>query len=160
MPTTTHTTRSRLAIEGKRATNAPTLAEPEIERATAVLVFVGCLAYLYLFRHFSSLEPDEGIVLQGATRILSGQVLYRDFFSFYTPGSFYLVAALFRIFGNTFVVARNSLAVVGALCSVVTYLLARRVCSRGISIFAAILATIAGSAFRFLVLHNCYSTLL
>jgi len=151
--------RSRLAMEGKSA-NAPALAEPEIERATAVLVFVGCLAYLYLFRHFSSLEPDEGIVLQGATRILSGQVLYRDFFSFYTPGSFYLVAGLFRIFGNTFVAARTSLAVVGALCSGVTYLVARRVCPRGISVFVAILATIAGSAFRFLVLHNCYSTLL
>ena len=48
----------------------------------------------------------------------------------------------------------------GAICSAITYLLARRVCPRGISIFAAILATIAGSAFRFLVLHNCYSTLL
>lgn len=149
-----------MVMEGESATTAPTLTEPEIESATAVLVFVGCLAYLYLFRHFSSLEPDEGIVLQGATRILSGQVLYRDFFSFYTPGSFYFVAALFRIFGNTFVVARTTLAFVGALCSVVTYLLARRVCSRGISIFAAILAAIAGSAFRFLVLHNCYSTLL
>lgn len=148
------------AMEGKPATNASWLNEPEIERATAVLIFLGCLAYLYVFRHFSSLEPDEGIVLQGATRILSGEVLYRDFFSFYTPGSFYFVAALFRIFGNTFVVARTSLAGAGALCSVVTYLLARRVCSRGISIFAAVLATVAGAAFRFLVLHNCYSTLL
>lgn len=136
------------------------LSEPEIERGIAVLVFLACLAYLYIFRHFSSLEPDEGIVLQGATRILSGQVLYRDFFSFYTPGSFYFVAALFRIFGNSFLLARTSLAVAGTLCSVVTYLLARRVCPRGISMLAAILATIAGSAFRFLVLHNCYSTLL
>jgi hypothetical protein len=67
---------------------------------------------------------------------------------------------LFRTLGNSFVVARIALAVAGALCSVITYLLARRVCSREVSIFAAVIATAAGTAFRFLVLHNCYSTLM
>ena len=98
-------------------------------------------------------------MLQGAERILAGQIPYRDFFSFYTPGSYYLLAGLFRIFGDSFAVARISLALVGAICSVLTYVLARRVCSRGIALFAAILATTAGAAFRFLVLHNPYSTL-
>ena len=136
------------------------LNERQVERGTIVLLFLGSLAYLWLFRRFTTLEPDEGIVLQGASRVLSGQVPYKDFFSFYTPGSFYLVAVLFRVFGNSFVVARGSLAFAGAICSVITYLVARRVCSRGIALFAAILATIAGFAFRFLVLHNSYSTLL
>lgn len=131
----------------------------QLERATIVLLFLGCLAYLWLFRRFTTMEPDEGIVLQGASRILDGQIPYYDFFSFYTPGSFYLVAALFRFFGNSFVVARSSLAVAGAVCSVITYLLCRRVCSRGISVLIAVLATMTGAAFRFLVLHNCYSTL-
>lgn len=131
----------------------------QLERATVVLLFLGCLAYLWVFRRFTSLEPDEGIILQGATRILDGQIPYRDFFSFYTPGSFYLVAALFRFFGNAFVVARSSLALAGAVCSVITYLLCRRVCSRGVSVLVAALATVTGAAFRFLVLHNCYSTL-
>ena len=90
---------------------------------------------------------------------MAGQIPYRDFFSFYTPGSYYLLAGLFRVFGDSFAVARISLAVVGAICSVVTYVLARRVCSRGIALFAAVLATTAGAAFRFLVLHNPYSTL-
>ena len=133
--------------------------ERQLERATVVLLFLACLAYLWVFRRFTSMEPDEGIVLQGASRVLDGQIPYRDFFSFYTPGSFYLVAALFRLFGNSFLVARSSLAVAGAICSVVTYVLCRRVCSRGISLLAAVLATMTGAAFRFLVLHNCYSTL-
>lgn len=98
-------------------------------------------------------------MLQGAERILHGEVPYRDFFSFYTPGSFYLLALLFRIFGDSFSVARTSLAVVGAISSVITYLLAARVCRRGIALFVALLATTAGAAFRFLVLHNPYSTL-
>ena len=121
-------------------------------------IFIFCFAYLLVFRHYATLEPDEGIVLQGAERILAGQIPYRDFFSFYTPGSYYLLAGLFRVFGDSFAVARISLALVGAICSVLTYVLARRVCPRGIALFAAILATTAGAAFRFLVLHNPYST--
>ena len=131
-----------------------------VERILPLLVFLVSLAYLCAFLRYSSLEPDEGIVLQGAQRILDGQIPYRDFFSFYTPGSFYLVAALFKVFGNSFIVARLSLAVTGAACSVLTYLLARRVCSRAFALFAAGLATVAGVAYRFLVLHNWYSTLL
>jgi hypothetical protein len=130
-----------------------------LDRSLPWLVFVACVAYLWVFRRYSTLEPDEGIVLQGAERILDGQLPYRDFFSFYTPGSFYLVAWLFQIFGDSFTVARMSVAVVGATCSVVTYVLSRRVCSQGVSLFAAALATTAGAAFRFLVLHNVYSTL-
>jgi 4-amino-4-deoxy-L-arabinose transferase-like glycosyltransferase len=130
-----------------------------LERFLPLLIFVFCFAYLTVFRHYTTLEPDEGIVLQGAERIMAGQIPYRDFFSFYTPGSYYLLAGLFRIFGDSFAVARISLAAVGAICSVVTYVLARRVCSPGIAVFAAVLATTAGAAFRFLVLHNPYSTL-
>ena len=130
-----------------------------VDRLIPFLLFVFCFTYLSAFVRYSTLEPDEGIVLRGAERILSGQIPYRDFFTFYTPGSFYLVAALFRIFGDTFAVARISLAAAGAFCSVITFLLAKRVCSRGISVFAAVLATTAGAAFRFFVLHNPYSTL-
>jgi hypothetical protein len=129
-----------------------------IERAVPFIIFLLSAAYLCIFLRYSSLEPDEGIVLQGAERLLHGELPYRDFFSFYTPGSFYLVAGLFRIFGDHFIVARASLAVVGAVSSTVTYLLARRVCPRPIAIFAAVLATTAGATFRFLVLHNPYST--
>ena len=130
------------------------------ERFIPMLLFVVSFTYLTAFRHYSSLEPDEGIVLQGAERILRGEVPYRDFFSFYTPGSFYLIAFLLRFIGDSLVVARLSLAIVGAVCSVITYLLVRKVCSRNMALFAAALTTVAGFAYRFLVLHNWYSTLL
>ena len=139
-------------------TEASTHAHTEF--AIGIAIFLFCVAYLFAFRRYSSLEPDEGIVLAGAERVLRGEVPYRDFFSFYTPGSFYLVALLFRVFGDSLTVARTSLAVTGASCSVITYVLARRVCPRGIALFAAVLTTITGVAYRFLVLHNWYSTLL
>src|SRR6185312_10215204 len=94
-----------------------------LEGAIGACIFIISLLYLFLFRRHSGIDPDEGIVLQGADRILRGEVPYRDFFSFYTPGSFYLLATLFKIFGNSFAVARTSIAVVGAGCSVITYLL-------------------------------------
>jgi hypothetical protein len=50
--------------------------------------------------------------------------------------------------------------VVGAGCCVIAYLLARRVCSREFALLAAGLTMTAGVAYRFLVLHNWYSTLL
>jgi hypothetical protein len=130
------------------------------EQVVAVLLFLFSLAYLCIFRRHTSLEPDEGIVLQGAERVLRGQVPYRDLFTFYTPGSFYLVAFLFKLFGDSLVVARTSLAVSGAVCAVITFLLVRRVRSLGIAVFTGSLVTVAGCAYRFLVLHNWYSTLL
>lgn len=129
------------------------------ERYVVLALFLLSFFYLCLFRHFTAMEPDEGILLQGAQRILAGQVLYRDFFSFYTPGSYYALALLFKIFGSSLPVARTALALAGAVFSSITYLLARRVCSRSIALTLAALATLTTLPYRFLVLHNWDSTL-
>jgi 4-amino-4-deoxy-L-arabinose transferase-like glycosyltransferase len=133
--------------------------EMPVDRAVAICILVLTLAYLWIFRRYTTMEPDEGIILQGAQRILHGQVLYRDFFSFFTPGSYYLLALLFKIFGNSILVARTALVFFGAIYSVVTYFLARRVCSRASAAFAAIIVTLTTLPYRFLVLHNWDSTL-
>src|SRR3989454_1461073 len=130
------------------------------ERAVALTVFVTACTYLFVFRRYTAMEPDEGIVLQGAQRILGGEVLYRDFFSFFTPGSYYFLALLFKIFGSSILVARTALVFFGGLFSVVNYLLARRVCSRGSALMVAGLVTVTTLPYRFLVLHNWDSTLL
>jgi 4-amino-4-deoxy-L-arabinose transferase-like glycosyltransferase len=104
------------------------------------------------------MDPDEGIVLQGAHRIVIGQLPYRDFFTFYTPGSFYLTAALFKMFGDSIVVARSALVFFGASFTVVTYSLAKRTCSQAISLLAAALVLTTTIPYRFLVLHNWDST--
>jgi len=98
------------------------------ERYIALVIFLLSFFYLCIFRRYSGIDPDEGIILQGAQRILDGQVLYRDFFSFFTPGSYYLVALLFRVFGDSYLVAHTALVFLGAAFSPITYLLARRVC--------------------------------
>jgi hypothetical protein len=71
-----------------------------------LLLFVASCLYLRVFYDYSNLNGDEGIVLQGAQRILNGEILHRDLFSFLPPGSYYWMALLFKIFGSSILVAR------------------------------------------------------
>ena len=124
-----------------------------------LLLFVASCLYLRLFYNYVGFGFDEGLVLQGAQRILHGQVLYRDFFSFYTPGSYYWMALLFKVFGSSILVGRGALTVYGGLFSVFTFLLARRVCSRSNAVLAALPAAAVGLPGWFLVIHSWDSTL-
>ncbi len=151
---------SRTDAEEKPSSRS--LIRPELdptERAISAAIFAVTLAYLWLFRRYTFLEPDEGIILQGAQRILRGEVLYRDFFSYFTPGSYYFLALLFKGFGSSFLVGRTALVFFGGIYSVISYLLARRVCSRGTALWVAAVVALITTPYRFEVLHNWDSTL-
>lgn len=49
---------------------------------------------------------DEGFFSYSAIRINKGELPYRDFFLTTTPGTYYLTAFLFKIFGNQLIVGR------------------------------------------------------
>lgn len=49
---------------------------------------------------------DEGLVLYGASRVADGAMPYRDFWSMYGPGSYYALAGLARIFGESVLTGR------------------------------------------------------
>src|SRR5262245_20225897 len=51
-------------------------------------------------------EYDEGFVVLNASRIIGGEILYRDFYAQYPPGQFYTLALIFSIFGKSILVAR------------------------------------------------------
>ena len=125
----------------------------------AVVFAVTALAYVPFLR-CEAFWPDEGILLQGAQRILQGQVLYRDFFSFYTPGSYYGLALLFRLFGDSVITGRVALLLQGAAMAALTYLLARRVAARWAALLAAYAVVLLTLPFEFITLHNWDSTLL
>src|SRR4051812_14185044 len=140
----------------RRTTEAPekafNLSVPEKSAADWVLaLLLGAFAVYWASPLFTyiGLGSDEGIVLQGAVRILRGEMPYRDFFSFYTPGSYYLHALIFRLFGTSERTARSLLLVYAALFPFLTYMLARRVNSRRASLLAALLLSLICLPARF-----------
>ena len=129
------------------------------ELLLALAVFFAACLYLWPLRDFVTFNANEGITLAGAERILQGQVPYRDFFSFVTPGSPYLMALWFKLFGSSFVVARSVMLVYAGMFAAITYLLARRMGSRSAALFAAALLTLGCIPFDLMALHNWDSTL-
>jgi Dolichyl-phosphate-mannose-protein mannosyltransferase len=130
------------------------------ERWIALAIFFITILYLTPFYRYATLDADEGIILAGAQRILKGQVLYRDFFAFYTPGSYYWTALLLRVFGDSILVPRFVLIVYGGLLSSATFLLSRRVCKVAASVAAAVIVSITCLPLSFYVQHGWDSSVL
>ncbi len=93
---------------------------------TAALLFASAALYWTALPR-SLGGADESVHLYEAKRVLGGEILYRDVFNFITPGWFYLMAALFRIFGTTIETARGAMAVVHGTTTALIYLTGRRI---------------------------------
>jgi len=143
--------------------DSPVSFVPEKSRGelfTAVAVFFAAGLFLWPLRDFVSFNADDGFTLVAAERILRGQLPYRDYFTFIMPGSPYLMATWFKLFGASYVVAKSVLLVYAGIFGAITYLLARRLYDRSTALFAAALLVLGCMPFRFLVLHNWDSMLL
>jgi hypothetical protein len=92
--------------------------------ALCVLVVFG--AYAWLARFGIDLV-DEGYFMDLAGRVMHGQLPYRDFDTYYTPGLFYLDAAVFGLFGVSVIPARLVMIGIRVGCEVLLYRLGRRV---------------------------------
>lgn len=98
-------------------------ALPSLPHAFLLMVAVYSSAgYLRAF-----LATDEGLYFEEALRILRGEVIYRDFFDFVTPGVFLFIAGIFRVFGAEIVYVRVALFLIYGAQVCLTYALARRI---------------------------------
>ena len=68
---------------------------------------------------------DEGIILDAAQRIVTGQRPYIDFFGYMSPGSYWIQAAVFRVFGISMWAARIPVLFDAALQCILVFWLAR-----------------------------------
>ncbi|WP_169237779.1 glycosyltransferase family 39 protein [Candidatus Roseilinea sp. NK_OTU-006] len=90
---------------------------------------------------------DEGFAVFNATRIMNGDVPYKDFWAIYPPGQFYALAALFKAFGTSLLVSRVYDTFVRFMIAFSVWLIAKKITSRTLAYFAFITtALLLGSA--------------
>ncbi|NLI76296.1 MAG: hypothetical protein GX442_07640 [Candidatus Riflebacteria bacterium] len=102
---------------------------------------------------------DEGTLVYGAVRVLEGDLPYRDFFECMTPGSFYWLAAFFRLFGTTFAVSRGVLLATGVGLTLLVDRLARRLAPGPYDVLPSVFALVLGIPFWTATSHHWDSTL-
>jgi hypothetical protein len=97
-------------------------------RPAALALAVAALVYIVLGVNRGLSIYDEAIPVMAAVRILDGDRPYRDFWTIYPPGQFVVLAALFKVFGASLIVAR--LASVAAIfaTSLLMCAMARQIC--------------------------------
>ena len=81
---------------------------------------------------------DEGIVLTAAMRVAAGQIPHRDFYALYGPAQFYILAGLFRLFGNSLLVERLFDIFSKSLVISVVYFAVATYCRRSLAVFGGI----------------------
>lgn len=89
---------------------------------------------------------DEGILLVYPDLILRGYVPYSDFTALYSPGGFYFIAGLFRVFGSSIFVERGAGVLYWFLLTAAIFLIGSRV-GRATAVLAATTALAYGSQF-------------
>ncbi len=94
------------------------------DAAAALLLFAATVIYFVELPHNLGFT-DEGGFLYEAKRLLDGDVFYRDIFEIITPGSHYLMALLFRLFGTTIATAKAATAVIHGVTVCAAYLAGR-----------------------------------
>jgi hypothetical protein len=96
---------------------------------------------------------DEGNTVVAAWRLLEGERLYRDVWQMHAPGSAYLLAGAFRLFGTTLGVERALRAVLLGLTAATLVVLTRRLAPRPDAGSVAVLAGLAAAAYALLPTH-------
>ena len=120
----------------------PDSSRPDASRwreiALALVAAVGALLVRLLApgRGIDSLY-DEGIVAGAAWRVLRGDVHYIDFWHLHPPGTAWLVAGCFRLFGTSLAVERGLDAAVFAASAGLVCALARARSGRVVALVAA-----------------------
>ena len=127
-------------------TPSPIRLRTRIEAAVPFAIFAGVFLVLWLLYGNRLIlgTNDEGIYLDAAERILHGQKPYVDFFGYMSPGSFWMQALAFRMFGMTLAAGRVLVLLYIALECALIYWLVERYASRA----AAIVTTLFFLAFQ------------
>jgi hypothetical protein len=99
-----------------------------------LLVFCLSAGFLTLTMDREINVYDEGIILTGAMRVAAGEIPHRDFYANYGPAQFYIVAALFKLFGPSVLIERAWDVLVRASVVAICYAFAVMCCRKAVAI--------------------------
>jgi hypothetical protein len=102
--------------------------------ATCLLLFLGMSRRSNVY--------DEGLALTGAMRVAAGQIPHRDFYANYGPGQFYVLAGLFKIFGESLLVERLFDLFIKAALVTWIYALTSSYCRRTVAVCTSIVTVL------------------
>jgi hypothetical protein len=100
------------------------------------LIFLILLIKIKTFFNFY----DEGFAMFGSTRVLNGDVPYKDFWAIYPPGQFYVLAGIIKLFGANLLNARIFDTLIRFLMVIGVYLISKRLAPHRLAFLAALIA--------------------
>ncbi len=109
-----------------------------------IRLFVFVAGFLMIFSSITDMINiyDEGVSILGAINVSSGNIPYKDFWTIYAPGQFYLLSSLIEIVGNNlFIIRLVSILADFAVCMMV-YLLAAKIFSKNFALLSFIISVI------------------
>ncbi len=144
----------------KRECAAPKLPRRDkADIALALLLALANIVVLLLCSRILGIQADESINIYGALRILDGDLIYRDFWVYHTPGIFFLTAAVFSILGKSIFAIRITLILAASVTASGLYLLGRKFMGRLPSTLASMLFVMVGVNLWPIAGYHWYSTL-
>lgn len=109
---------------------------------TCLLVFIASFVAIFVS---TSLRPgmyDEGLILTGGMRVAAGQIPHRDFYANYGPAQFYILAGLFRLFGESILIERLWDVVVKAALVAFVYFALSPYCRRTVALASSTITAV------------------
>lgn len=103
------------------------------------MLFLSAFVFIFASMNRAASIYDEGLILTGAMRVANGEIPHRDFYANYGPAQFYVVAALFKLFGPSAMAERLWDFVVKAAIATLSFAAVRR-CCRAAGAFVAYIA--------------------
>lgn len=114
------------------------LKKKHIPLLISILIGIFSITYYLLYYKYFKIDVDEGLLINGAMRVLSGELPLKDFHQ-YTLGRFYLLAAWFLFFGKTVAVERLLFVVLHTMKNILAFHVSRKIMPLPFSLIPTIL---------------------
>ena len=124
--------------QGNHRLNAgPAAGRKSIPMKTITLILLVSFLYFTLCMDRNVNPYDEGIILFGANRVMDGDIPHRDFYTNYGPAQFYIIAALFKMFGPSVLIERCWDTIVRSVLAALVFAVADRFTPRRLAVLAS-----------------------